>query len=146
MFYAIVWFAIAGVLALWTGGLWAVDALAGWSAAQAGQVSVGAAGVPALQLPAWLAPWVPPEIAASITAALAELAPWVDGLLGLLPALAGGLTVLLWVVWAFGALLLLALGVALHAGIALWRRRARAAAATANPAARLAQAATGLPR
>lgn len=146
MFYAIVWFTVAGLLALWSGGLWAVDALAHWSATQAGQVSVGAVGMPALQLPAWLAAWVPPEIAATVTAALADLAPWLDGLLGFLPAIAGGVTVLLWVVWAFGALLLLALGVALHLGIAAWRRRARAAAAANGPAGGLPRTATGLPR
>lgn len=146
MFYAIVWFTVAGLLALWSGGLWAVDALAHWSATQAGQVSVGAAGLPALQLPAWLAPWVPPELADGITAALAGLAPWLDGLLGFLPAIAGGVTVLLWVVWAFGALLLLALGVALHLGIAAWRRRARSAAAAGGNTRGLAGAATGLPR
>lgn len=144
MFYAIVWLTVLALLALWSGGLWAVDALAGWSAAQA----AGAGGLPALQLPAWLAPWVPPDVAAAVTAALADLAPWMDSLLGFLPAIAGGVTVLLWVLWAFGALLLLALGVALHLGIAVWRRRAAAARAKVSSAdmVRAAALQTGTPR
>ena len=37
--------------------------------------------------------------------------------------LAGGLTVVAWVVWAIGGVLLLVLGAALHLLIAMWRRR-----------------------
>lgn len=129
MFYAIVWLSVAALLALWSGGLWAVDALATWSAAQAGT----AGGLPALTLPGWLTPWISPELAASLTAALADLAPWFDGLVGLLPAIAGGVTVLLWLLWAFGALVLVGLGVALHLGIRALRHRARRSEAPARP-------------
>lgn len=129
MFYAIVWLSVAALLALWSGGLWAVDALASWSAAQAGT----AGALPALTLRGWLTPWISPELAASLTAALADLAPWFDGLVGLLPAIAGGVTVLLWLLWAFGALVLVGVGVALHLAIRALRNRARRAEAPAQP-------------
>ena len=40
-----------------------------------------------------------------------------------MPVLASGLTVMTWVVWAIGSVLLVLLGAALHVAIALWRRR-----------------------
>jgi hypothetical protein len=45
------------------------------------------------------------------------------------PALAGGLTVAAWVIWALGSLLLVLLGVGLHLLIAMWRRHRRSAQA-----------------
>ena len=46
----------------------------------------------------------------------------VDSLLQAAPALAGGLTVAAWVVWAIGGVLILLLGAGLHLLISLWRR------------------------
>ncbi len=46
--------------------------------------------------------------------------------------LAGGFTVLAWVVWAFGSVLLGGLGVAGHLGVATWRGRASVASLRAR--------------
>jgi hypothetical protein len=43
--------------------------------------------------------------------------------LGTAPALAGGITVLAWVIWAIGSLMLVGAGVAGHLGLATWRGR-----------------------
>lgn len=66
---------------------------------------------------------MPPEIAQAIASMLSGLAPVVEGLLQAAPALASSLTMVTWVVWAFGSALLILLGAGLHLLIALWRRR-----------------------
>jgi uncharacterized protein involved in cysteine biosynthesis len=49
------------------------------------------------------------------SALIESLAPWIESLLGAMPAVAGWITPLIWVVWTLGtgALLLLALGASL---------------------------------
>ncbi|BDI03117.1 hypothetical protein [Sphaerotilus microaerophilus] len=123
MFYAISWLVIVALLALWSLTAWALHALAVWTVSTAGALSGTASGVGVLALPPWLAPWVPPELASSVTALLSTLGPVVEGLLQATPALAGGLTVATWVLWGLGSLLLVLLGGGLHLLIALWRRR-----------------------
>ena len=107
MFYAISWFVVTWLLALWSLAAWALHAVAVWSVSNAGALSGTASGVGSIALPDWLPAWVPTE------------------LLQAAPALAGGLTVVAWVVWAIGGVLLLLLGATLHLLIALWRRRGR---------------------
>ncbi|MGE4240333.1 hypothetical protein [Ramlibacter sp.] len=119
MFYALSWFVVISLLALWSLTAWALHALAVWTVSNAGALS----GAGTLSLPAWLSPWVPPELVQAVTQAMAALGPWVDSLLQAAPALAGGLTVATWVVWGIGSVLLVLLGVGLHLLIALWRRR-----------------------
>lgn len=123
MFYALSWFVVAALIALWSLAAWALHAVAVWSVSNAGALSGAASGVGTIRLPDWLAPWVPPEIAQSVSALLAGLGPVVDSLLQAAPALAGGVTVATWVVWGIGSALLVLLGVGLHLLIALWRRR-----------------------
>ena len=123
MFYALSWFLIFFSLALWSLTVWAANAVALWTIAQAGAWNGTAVGGASLALPDWLAPWVPPELAQALTAMLASVAPMVESLLQSAPALAGGITVAAWVVWALGGLMLLLLGAGLHLLIAMWRRR-----------------------
>ena len=123
MFYALSWFVVVALLALWSLAAWALHAVAVWTVSNAGALSGAASGVGTIRLPDWLAPWVPPEIAQSVSQLLAGLGPVVDGLLQAAPALAGGLTVATWVVWGIGSVLLVLLGAGLHLLIALWRRR-----------------------
>lgn len=115
MFYAL--------LALWSLAAWALHAVAVWTVSNAGALTGAASGVGSIALPDWLAPWVPAELVQAMTQMVAGLGPLVDGLLQAAPALAGGLTVVTWVVWAIGGVLLLLLGAALHLLIAMWRRR-----------------------
>lgn len=121
MFYALSWFLVLALLALWSLAAWALHAVAVWTFSSAGALSGAASG--AMSLPAWLAPWVPPEIAQWASQAMAGFGPVVDGVLQAAPALAGAVTVATWLVWGIGSVLLVLLGAGLHLFIALWRRR-----------------------
>jgi len=123
MFYALSWFVIFSLLALWSLAAWGLNAVAVWTVSNAGVLTGAASGVDSLRLPDWLAPWVPPEIAQAMTSLLSGLAPVVERLLQAAPALAGGVTIATWVIWGLGSALLLLLGAGLHVLIALWRRR-----------------------
>lgn len=123
MFYALSWFAVVSLLALWSLAAWALHAVAVWTVSNAGALSGAASGVGSIALPDGLAPWVPAELVQAMTQLAAGLGPLVDSLLQAAPALAGALTVVAWVVWAIGGVLLLLLGAALHLLIAMWRRR-----------------------
>ena len=123
VFYALSWFLIFSLFALWSLTVWVANAVALWTIAQAGTLGGPAAGTSSPLLPDWLAPWVPPELAQALTAMVAGVAPLVESLLQSSPALAGGITIAAWVVWALGGLMLLLLGAGLHMLMAMWRRR-----------------------
>lgn len=123
MLYALSWFVIFSLLALWSLAAWALHAVAVWTVSNAGTLTGAASGVEGLRLPDWLALWVPPEIAQAMTSVLSGLAPVVESLLQAAPALAGGLTMATWVIWGLGSALLVLLGAALHLLVAIWRRR-----------------------
>ena len=123
MFYALSWFFVVVLLALWSLAAWVLHAVAVWTVSNAGSLTGAASGAGTITAPDWLTPWVPPELAEWASQLMAGLAPFVDGLLQVAPALAGGLTVATWVIWGIGSVLLVLLGAALHLLIALWRRR-----------------------
>jgi hypothetical protein len=123
MLYAVNWFVVFTLLALWSVAAWVLHAAAVWTVSNAGALAGAASGAGTLALPDWLAPWVPPEIAQWASQLLSGLGPLVDSLLQAAPALAGGLTVATWVVWGMGSVLLVLLGAGLHLLIALGRRR-----------------------
>jgi len=122
MFYLLSWFAVASLLALWSGAAWALHAVAAWSMSNAGALSGAAADFSISVLPYWLAPWVPAEWVQAVPQWLAGLGSLVDSLLQAAPALADGLTVAAWLIWGAGSVLLLLLGAELHLLIAVWRR------------------------
>lgn len=119
MFRALSWTLVTFLLVLWSVVIWALHAVAAWTLGQAG----GAGELATLQLPAWLAAWLPSEWTGAAAAMLAGLTPLVEGLLQVTPVLAGGLTVLSWLVWGLGVLLLLGFGAIAHLLPALWRHR-----------------------
>jgi hypothetical protein len=123
MFYALSWFVVASLIALWSVVAWALHAVAVWTVSNAGALAGAAPGAGTLSLPDWLAPWVPQEVAPWVSQLLAGLGSVVDGLLLTAPALAGTVTAATWGVWGIGSMLLVLLGAALHLLIALWRRR-----------------------
>lgn len=123
MVYVISWFVVLSLLALWSLATWALHAIGVWTVSSAGALSGAASGVGAIGLPEWLAPWVPQELWQVLTALLSGLEPVVSSVLQVMPALAGGVTLVSWVVWGIGSALLLLLGAGLHLLIALWRRR-----------------------
>jgi hypothetical protein len=123
MAYALTWSIIVALLALWSLAAWALHATAVWAVSNAGAFSGAASGIGGITLPAWLAPWVPPDLLQAVTALVGALGPAIEQLLQAAPALAGMLTVAAWGLWGFGALLLLLLGGGLHLLIALGRRQ-----------------------
>lgn len=123
MVYALSWFFVVALLALWSLLVWALHGAAAWAVVHAGGLKGAASGLGAVTLPAWLAPWVPPELQQLLQALAGGFGPLVDGLLQAMPALAGLLGVLAWGLWGLGALLLVLLGVGAHLLVALWRRR-----------------------
>ena len=123
MIYLLSWFLVFSLFACWSLAAWAMHALAVWAVSNAGALTGTVPGAEGLRLPEWLAPWVPPEIAQAMTSLLASLAPAVDTVLQAAPSLAGGLTVVTWVVWGLGSVFILLLGVGLHLLVAMWRRR-----------------------
>lgn len=123
MFYALSWFVVFGILALWSLGAWVFHAAATWAVSNAGTLTGAASGVEDLRLPDWLAPWVPPEIAQAMTSLLPGLASVVESLLQAAPSLIGVLSVATWAIWGLGSVLLVLLGVGLHFVIAIGRRR-----------------------
>lgn len=135
MFYALSWFLVFGLFALWSLAAWAVHAFAVWTVSNASAMTGVVPGVEGLHFPVWLAPWVPPEIAQVMTSLLSGFAPLVDSMLQTVPALAGGLTVVTWVVWGLGSVLLVLLGAGLHLLIAMLRRRGGGSGA--QPASRV---------
>lgn len=122
MLYAVVWFGVLFLLSLWSLTTWAIHSISEWMATRAGELGAGE-GFGGLQLPESLTSWLPPEVVDVVAALLAGAEPILLSLLQAAPALAGGFTVAVWVVWAIGSMLLVGLGAAVHAMIAIWRRR-----------------------
>jgi hypothetical protein len=136
MLYALSWFVIFSLLALWSLAAWTFHAVTAWTVSNAGVLAGGSAATVGLRMPDWLAPWVPPEVAATLASMVSAFTPAIEAVLGWAPALAGGLSVAVWVVWAIGSALLIVLGVVLSAMIAVLRRRsARLAVPSGGPAA-----------
>jgi hypothetical protein len=136
MFYAFSWFVVFGLLALWSLAAWAVHSITAWTISNAGALTGGAGATDGLRMPEWLAPWVPPEFALALNSMVSAIAPAIEAVLGWAPAMAGGLSVAVWVVWAIGSVLLVVLGFVATGLIAVLRRRASTLAATARgPAA-----------
>ena len=127
MFYALSWFAVLSLLAMWSLAAWAFHAIATWTVANAGALAGGSEATEGLRLPDWLAPWVPPELAGALASMVSGLMPAIEAVLGWAPALAGALSVAVWVAWGIGSGLLILLGVVLSGLIAVLGRRAPAA-------------------
>lgn len=123
MFHAINWIVVFSLLALWSLAAWAFHAIGAWTISNAGAFAGGVGQVEALRLPDWVAPWLPPELALAFTSMLSAFMPAVEGLLSQAPALAGGLSVAVWVAWAIGSIFLVVLGLVVTGLIAVLRRR-----------------------
>lgn len=123
MFYALNWFVVFSLLVLWSLAAWAFHSIVAWTVSKAGVLTGGSGAIEALRVPDWLAPWIPPEVAVAFTSVLSALTPAIEALLNLAPALAGGLSVAVWVVWGVGSALLIGLGFLLSGLIAMLRRR-----------------------
>ena len=63
MLYALSWFFVVALLALWSLAAWTLHAVAVWTVSNAGALAGVASGANTISLPDWLAPWMPPEVA-----------------------------------------------------------------------------------
>ena len=132
MFYALNWFVVVSLFILWSLAAWAFHSIAAWTISNAGTLAGGTGSIEALQVPVWLAPWVPPELALTLNSMIASLTPAIQTVLEWAPAMAGGLSIAVWTVWAIGAVVLIVLGFLVTGLIALLSRRMSASAASSR--------------
>jgi len=124
MVYALSWFGVFCLLALWSLAAWAFHSITAWTFSNAGVLAGGSAvASEGLRLPDWLAPWMPPELALALAAMASAVMPAIEAVLGWAPALAGGLSAAVWVVWGIGSVLLVVLGFLATGLFAVLRRR-----------------------
>jgi hypothetical protein len=123
------WSLVFVLFALWSLAAWALDSVASWIVSNAGFVAGGSGAIEGLRLPDWLAPWIPPELALAFTSMLSSFIPAIEAALQQAPALAGGLSVAIWVVWGLGGALIVILGLVCSGLIKTLRRRASVIAA-----------------
>lgn len=117
MVFLVGWVLVLLLLAGWSALVWSGQAMLVVMLSHAGSLGAGD-----WSLPESLTAWLPPGVAQWLIGTLGDLTPQLQSLAGALPWLSGGVTVLAWVVWALGAVLLLGVGVAVHVAIVLWRR------------------------
>jgi hypothetical protein len=131
VFYALSWSVVFILLALWSLAAWAFHSIAAWTISNADVLAGGSGTIAGLRAPDWLAPWIPPELALAFTPMLSAFTPAIEAALNQAPALTGGLSVAMWVVWGVGSALIVVLGLVSHGLITVLRRRASVLAAPA---------------
>lgn len=107
MWHAVVWTPIALLFSLWSLVCWAVLRLV--RGAEFGNMNV--TWLDQWQIPLWLTQWLPMHLVTELKTWLTELEPWLEAMLMHLPLLAGWLLPLTWLIWAFGALMLVGVGI-----------------------------------
>lgn len=125
MLYAISWFLVLALLAVWSLGVGLLHSAAVWSLAGMGALVDRAPPLEHLTLPGWIGLWVPSDIIAAIQSSAAAVLPWVQPMLSALPSAADWLGPLSWVLWGVGAVVLGVGGVLLHVAISMTRSAAR---------------------
>ena len=135
MFYALSWSVMFVLLVLWSLAVWAFHSIAAWTVSNAGVLAEGSGAIEGLRAPEWLAPWIPPELALALSSTLSALSPVIEAALSQAPALAGGLSAAVWVVWGIGSALIVILGLVCSRLITVLGRRASLFAAPSVGAA-----------
>ena len=123
MLYALSWSVMFILLVLWSLAAWAFHLIAAWAVSNAGVLAGGSGAIDGLRAPDWLAPWIPPELSLAFTSMLSALSPAIEAALNQAPALAGGLSAAVWVVWGVGSALIVILGLVCSRLITVLRRR-----------------------
>ncbi|KQV60884.1 hypothetical protein ASC95_05530 [Pelomonas sp. Root1217] len=126
MAFVVGWVLVLLLLALWSSLVWAVQSFLTGLLAHAGNVGSGG-----WSLPESLRDWLPAAVADWLVSTVETLSPQLQSLASALPSLTGGVTLLAWVVWTLGAVMLFVFGLAIHVGVALWRK---SKASTSPPA------------
>lgn len=123
MVYALGWIGVLLLLAIWSLTAWAAHSFTAWTVASVGGLAAGSEVTQRPGVPDWLAPWVPPELAAVLDSIASAVAPAVEAVLAWAPALEGGLSVAVWVIWGIGSFLLIVAGMLVTGVVAALRRR-----------------------
>jgi hypothetical protein len=110
----LIWSSFLILTLLWTGMAVVAVSVSDWAMGLLGNGTALSDQVAALNVPAWVSLWVPPELLAAIqgtvTGTLTMVGTWLPS-----PDTPGSLmSVLVWGVWGLGVLLLLALAVGAH--------------------------------
>lgn len=113
----LLWVVVGVLLAVWSAVVWLGQVLLSALLGGAGHLPVKDLSLPE----AWTR-WLPQGVSESMTQAIEAAQPLLQAVLAQMPALAGGTSVVAWVIWAVGAALLLAAGVASHIGLRWWQR------------------------
>ncbi|MEN9886872.1 MAG: hypothetical protein RL758_1450 [Pseudomonadota bacterium] len=113
---ALIWGLFAVLILGWTGMAWVSVELTQWvfTAIGSGDAAQAAQTVATWPVPAWLSLWVTPELIRLVQAMWVDVVGWAAAILPSMEGLSGLVSVLVWVFWAFGALLLLGLAFVLH--------------------------------
>jgi hypothetical protein len=110
----LIWSSFLILTLLWTGMAVVAVSISNWAMGLLGNGTALSDQVAELNVPAWVSLWVPPELLAAIqgtvTGTLTMVGPWLPSP----DALGSLMSVLVWVTWGVGALLLLALAVGAH--------------------------------
>jgi hypothetical protein len=124
MLYAITWFLVLALLAIWSMGVWGLHSFAAWSITGVGALADHSPSIEQVVLPGWVALWAPSELILAIKASTETFLPWVFTALSALPNAVGWLGPLAWLLWSIGFAILAFGGVTLHALIAMARKKA----------------------
>jgi hypothetical protein len=125
MLIALVWFVVLAALAAWSMCVWLLHSIALWSATGAGSLVARSKQIDGLALPNWVSVWVPPDLMLALKSTVSTVLPFAESAIGTLPAVAAWLSPLAWIVWGFGALLLMAIGALVHVAVNMMKKRAR---------------------
>ena len=125
MLLALAWFVVLALLAAWSMSVWLLHSIAVWSTTGAGSLVAQSKQIDGLALPNWVGVWVPPELMLALKSSVSTVLPFVESALGALPTATAWLSPLAWIVWGFGALLLLAVGAVINVAMSMMRKRAR---------------------
>jgi len=113
MLFVLTWGLVFVLLALWSLTCWSLHAVTLWAIKSASGVTGGAAVVADSSLmPSSLQAWMPTEFVDVMQSLLTALWSLLQPLLMAVPALGELITVLAWVVWGAGVLVLVALAIA----------------------------------
>lgn len=124
MLLALAWFVVLALLAVWSMCVWLLHSIAVWSTTGAGSLVAQSKQIDSLALPNWVGVWVPPELMLALKSSVSTALPFVESAVGALPAATAWLSPLAWIVWGFGALLLIAVGAVVHVAMSMMRKRA----------------------
>ena len=124
MLLALAWFVVLALLAVWSMCVWLLHSIAVWSTTGAGSLVAQSKQIDSLALPNWVGVWVPPELMLALKSSVSTALPFVESAVGALPAATAWLSPLAWIVWGFGALLLIAVGAVIHVAMSMMRKRA----------------------